>query len=249
MRYYSCFKCMQKGFFAIQKLMFKDKTILITGAASGLGRAWAQGFSADGATVIAADINGEGLVEVPAALRITVDVSKADDVERMIATTVKQTGRIDILFNNAGLGFNKRLENSELGDFEQHVAVHLFAMVNAMRAAIPHMRAQNFGRIINTISRNAEYDTIGTSAYAAAKAGMWAASRVAAAELSDTNILINMLIPGPTRTAIWGKDMAHFQEPPATYPTARMLASFAKGGPSGKVFWNEAEYPMFQEGN
>jgi NAD(P)-dependent dehydrogenase (short-subunit alcohol dehydrogenase family) len=249
MGYYSFFKCMQKGFFAIQKLMFKDKTILITGAASGLGRAWAQGFSADGATVIAADISGEGLVEVPAALRITVDVSKAEDVERMIATTVKQTGRIDVLFNNAGLGFNKRLENSEQGDFEHHVAVHLFAMVNAMRAAIPHMRAQNFGRIINTISRNAEYDTVGTSAYAAAKAGMWAASRVAAAELSDKNILINMLIPGPTRTAIWGKDMAHFQEPSATYPTARMLASFAKGGPTGKVFWDEAEYPMFQEGN
>ena len=192
-----------KNVFVPYESMFKDKTILITGAASGLGRAWAQGFSADGATVIAADINGEGLVEVPAALRITLDVSRADDVERMIATTVKQTGRIDILFNNAGLGFNKRLENSELGDFEQHIAVHLFAMVNAMRAAIPHMRRQNFGRIINTISRNAEYDTVGTSAYAAAKAGMWAASRVAAAELSDTNILINMLIPGPTRTAIW----------------------------------------------
>jgi len=58
-----------------------------------------------------------------------------------------------------------------------------------------------------------------------------------------------MLIPGPTRTAIWGKNMAYFQEPSVTYPTAKMLASFAKGGPFGKVFWNEAEYPMFQEGN
>lgn len=229
--------------------MFEGQTILITGAASGLGRAWAEGFNADGATVIAADINNEGLIEVPAAMHLTVDVSSASEVEQMIADGVAQTGRIDVLFNNAGIGFSKRLENSGDGDFEQHIAVHLFAMVNAMRAAIPHMRAQNYGRIINTISRNAENDVIGTSAYAAAKAAMWAASRVTAAELQDTNILINMLIPGPTRTAIWGKDMRGFQEPSATYPTAKMLASFANDGPSGKVYWNETEYPMFQEGN
>lgn len=229
--------------------MFEGQTILITGAASGLGRAWAEGFTADGATVIAADINNQGLIEVPAAMHLTVDVSSASEVEQMIADGIAQTGRIDVLFNNAGLGFNKRLENSGDGDFEQHIAVHLFAMVNAMRAAIPHMRAQNYGRIINTISRNAENDVIGTSAYAAAKAAMWAASRVTAAELQDTNILINMLIPGPTRTAIWGKDMQNFQEPSATYPTAKMLASFANDGPSGKVYWNETEYPMFREGN
>ena len=229
--------------------MFEDQTILITGAASGLGRAWAEGFSADGATIIAADINGDGLVEVPAAHRLTVDVRNAAQVKQMIADCVKLTSRIDVLFNNAGTGFNKRLENSADGDFEQHVAVHLFAMVNAMRAAIPHMRAQNFGRIVNTISRNAEYDAIGTSAYSAAKAGMWAASRVAAAELKDTNILVNMLIPGPTRTAIWGKDMPQFQEPAVSYPTAKMLASLADDGPSGKVYWNETEYPLFREGN
>ena len=78
---------------------------------------------------------------------------------------------------------------------------------------------------------------------------MWAASRVTAAELHGTNILINMLIPGPTRTAIWGKDMPEFQEPSATYATAKMLASLGKDGPSGKVFWNEVEYFLFQEGN
>ena len=229
--------------------MSEHQTILITGAASGLGRAWAEGFSADGATVIAVDINREGLDEVPGAFHLQVDVGKAAEVKQMIADAVKLTGRIDVLFNNAGMGFNKRLENSAEGDFEHHVAVHLFAMVNAMRAAIPHMRAQNYGRIINTISRNAEYDSIGTSAYSAAKAGMWAASRVAAAELKDTNILVNMLIPGPTRTAIWGKDMPQFQEPSATYPTAKMLASLADDEASGKVYWNEREYPLFREGN
>ena len=156
----------------------------------------------------------KGLRRFLLAVRLTVDVSDSNQVEQMILDSIEQTGRIDVLFNNAGVGFNKRLEKKLKGDFEQHIAVHLFAMVNAIRAAIPHMRTQNYGRIINTISRNAEYDVVGTSAYAAAKAAMWAASRVTAAELHDTNILINMLIPGPTRTAIWGRDMPEFQEPP-----------------------------------
>ena len=92
--------------------MFEGQTILITGAASGLGRAWAEGFSADGAQVIAADINGEGLAKAPAAMHLTVDVSKSAEVKKMVLDTVEKTGRIDALFNNAGLGFNKRLENS-----------------------------------------------------------------------------------------------------------------------------------------
>ena len=119
-------------------------------------------------------------------------------------------------------------------------------MVNAMRAAIPHMRKQRRGRIINTISRNAEMDIHRTSGYAAAKAAMWAASRVTASEVADDDILVNMLIPGPTRTPIWGRDMPQLQEPAVTYPTAKLLASLPAGGPTGKVFWNEAEYPMFQ---
>ena len=95
--------------------MSEHQTILITGAASGLGRAWAEGFSADGATVIAVDINREGLDEVPAAFHLQVDVGNAAEVKQMIVDAVKLTGRIDVLFNNAGMGFNKRLENSAEG--------------------------------------------------------------------------------------------------------------------------------------
>ncbi len=227
------------------------RTIVITGAASGIGRAWVHGFAADGATVIAADINAEGLAGL-APLGVdcfTVDVADGAQVRAMIDHAVRQTGRIDALFNNAGLAFDQALEASPDGAFERHIAVHLFGCINGMRAAIPVMRRQGSGRIINTISRNAEVAVPRTSAYAAAKAAMWAASRVTAREVADADILVNMLIPGPTRTAIWGRDRPEMQSPEVTYPTARLLATLPAGGPSGKVFWNEREYPMFSAGN
>ena len=147
------------------------------------------------------------------------------------------------------MGFGYRVDDFPDGYFEHHVGVHLFGTIYGMRYALPIMHKQGYGRIINTISRNAESDVEGTSAYAAAKAGIWSATRVAANENSHYDILINMIIPGPTNTSIWGKDMPHLQHPDATYPTARLLACLGSGGPSGKVFWNEKEYPMFNSDN
>jgi NAD(P)-dependent dehydrogenase (short-subunit alcohol dehydrogenase family) len=230
--------------------MLQGKCIVITGAASGIGRAWAEGFSQEGAVVVAADIDAAGLATLPDNIdKATTDVADAEQVKRLIATAHSTHGRIDVLFNNAGVGYRHRVEDSSDGAFEAHVAIHLFGCVYGMRAVIPIMRQQNYGRIINTISRNAEVDVPGTSAYAAAKAGIWAASRVTAREVSDVDILVNLLIPGPTNTGIWQRDMPQLQAPEATYPTARMLATLPVDGPNGKVFWNEKEYPMFDGTN
>ena len=231
--------------------MIEGKTIVITGAANGIGRAWAEMFKADGAEVIACDKDQNKLQELDKLGVITVlaDVSKPKEVEGFIDLAINETGKIDALFNNAGMGFGYKLEDFPDGSFEHHVAVHLFGAIYGMRYAIPFMREQGHGRIINTISRNAETDTPTTSAYAAAKAGIWSASRVAAKEVADTDILINMLIPGPTNTKIWGKEMSHLQEPKETYPTAKKLVLFERGGPNAKVFWDEKEYPMFNQKN
>lgn len=231
--------------------MLEGRTIVITGAASGLGRAWTEGFLAGGATVIGADIDEEGLAALGGERLRTVvtDVAEAAQVKRMVDFAVEQTGRIDVLFNNAGLAYQMMLEEAPDGAFERHVAVHLFGCVNGMRAALPHMRRSNYGRIINTISRGAETDVPKTSAYAASKAAIWAASRVTAREVADFDILVNLLVPGPTNTAIWGIPVPNLQPPEATFPTARMLATLPAGGPSGKVFWDEKEYPLFDPGN
>ena len=232
-------------------LKLKGKTILITGAARGLGRAWAELFNHEGANIFACDIEEAGLQELQelGITTSTLDVSSSQEVKSFIEQAHNATGRLDVLFNNAGMGFGYKVHDMPEGVFEHHVSVHLFGTIYGMRYALPIMKKQNFGRIINTISRNAETDVEGTSAYAAAKAGIWSATRVAAKENAEHDILINMIIPGPTNTSIWGKDMPHLQKPEATFPTARLLASLQRGGPSGKVYWNEKEYQMFNQNN
>ena len=231
--------------------MHKKKTIVITGAANGIGRAWAKAFNQEGAKVIACDIDEENLLTLRefGILTSVADVADDQQVKSLIDFAVEKTGQLDVVFNNAGIGYGHKLEESPVGAFEHHIAVHLFGCLYGMKNAIPIMRKQGSGRIINTISRNAETNTPGTSAYSAAKAAIWSASRVAAYEVSDSDILINMIIPGPTNTGIWGRDMKHLQSPEATYPTARRLATLKEGGPTAKVFWDEKEYLMFNSEN
>ena len=231
--------------------MLKEKTILITGAANGLGKAWAENFHKEGAKVLACDIDETGLnaLEDQGITTKMIDVSVPEEVKSFIDSALDLTGRVDVLFNNAGMGFGHKVDSFPDGIFEHHVAVHLFGTIYGMRYALPVMQDQGYGRIINTISRNAETNVQSTSAYAAANAGIWAASRVAANENCDQDILVNMIIPGPTNTKIWGKDMPHLQKPEDTFPTAKLLALMEKGGPTGKVYWDEKEYPMFNSKN
>lgn len=223
----------------------EGKTIVITGAGSGIGLACAEGFLAEGAQVLGVDIESERLKGLASkgALTMTADVSQDPAMRAMVEKAVRETGRIDVLFNNAGMGSLTRIEDLKEGEFERMMAVHVFGAVYAMRAAVPHMRRQKYGRIISTISRGAE--AAWGSAYAAAKAALWAVTRCLAQEVADDNILVNSLIPGPTNTRIFGQDMPHLQPPEAVYPTVRMMATFPSGGPSGKVFFWEREYPMF----
>jgi len=235
-------------------LFMKDldgTTVVITGAASGLGRAFAEGFLADGARVVGTDIDEDGLAVIATRGVSTArcDVSVDADVRAMIDLAVAETGRVDVLINNAGYINATAVENLADGEFERLIAVHLFGCIYGMRAAIPVMRAQGRGRIINLVSRAAEARAPNTSAYAAAKAGIFAASRIAATEVADADILVNMLFPGMTNTGIWGRDMPGMQRPESVYPAARMLATLPTGGPTGEVFYRDERYPMFDPAN
>ena len=109
-----------------------------------------------------------------------VDVSDSSNVDDLIAFTRRETGRVDVLFNNAGYGSHGRIEDHPHGAFEKLVAVHVFGALYGMRAAIPLMREQGYGRIINTLSRAAELPGPMGAAYAAAKAALWSLTRSAA---------------------------------------------------------------------
>ena len=124
--------------------MIEGKTIVITGAANGIGRAWAEMFKADGAEVIACDKDQNKLQELDklGVTTVLADVSKPKEVESFIDLAINETGKIDALFNNAGMGFGYKLEDFPDGGFEHHVAVHLFGTVYGMRYAIPYMREQ-----------------------------------------------------------------------------------------------------------
>ncbi len=197
--------------------------------------------------MIGTDIVAERLAPLRDAGVITAQTDVADDaqVRAMIDLAMDRTGRVDVLFNNAGYGIRTKVEDLAAGEFERLIAVHLFGMIYGMRAALPIMRTQNYGRIINVVSRAAEIPQSGNSAYGAAKAAMFAASRCAALEVDDHDILVNTLFPGMTNTSIWGRDMPGMQDPEVVYPTARMLATLPAGGPTGQCFYRGRIYEMF----
>jgi NAD(P)-dependent dehydrogenase (short-subunit alcohol dehydrogenase family) len=223
------------------------RTVVITGAASGIGRALALGFLKDGAKVVATDINGDGLsvARDAGAHVVQADITQKDDVDRVVAEAIAATGRLDVLFNNAGLGANTRIEALQPGSFEQFMAVHVYGALYGLQAALPQMRKQGYGRVINTLSRGAEATKPGWAAYGSAKAALFALTRIAASEVEGVDILINGMVPGPTQSGMMKGE--NLQLPEAVYPSALWMATLPADGPTGQVFWNKQPYVLFKD--
>ncbi len=197
------------------KAYFKGKTVVVTGAASGVGLALVEELlGSDAAWVVMADINRENLDKHEKRLNesyadrvkgIVCDVTVEEDVQKLIAGSADFFGgRIDLLFNNAGAGFGGWFDEMTNEDWKIAFDLNFYSALYGMRAVLPVMLEQGGGQIINVISGIAFSPMAYQSRYTATKAALNAMTLALRTEYWDRNIKISAATPGTTATAIWG---------------------------------------------
>jgi 3-oxoacyl-[acyl-carrier protein] reductase len=177
---------------------FSGRTVIVTGAARGVGEAMVGSFLASGASVIAVDRDAEALsasTVASSAIAIAADVAVTEDVKRVVATAVDQTGRVDVLVNNAGILRDTVLWKLSDEDWDAVLGVHLGGTFRFTRACVPQFRAQQYGRVINVTSYTGLHGNRGQAAYAAAKAGIIGFTKTAAKELAPFGVTVNAISP------------------------------------------------------
>ncbi|MDQ0205778.1 SDR family NAD(P)-dependent oxidoreductase [Alkalicoccobacillus murimartini] len=194
-------------------MRLKDKVAIITGAGSGIGKATAEKFSAEGAIVVVADLKDEVIEPVVTSLNqhggkaigLSVDVTSSKDVQQLIAKTVELYGQLDIVVNNAGITQDAQLLKMTEEQFDKVMNVNVKGVFHVGQAAAKVMKEQQNGVILNASSVVGTFGNFGQTNYAASKWGVNGMTKTWARELGRYNIRVNAVAPGFISTAMVNK--------------------------------------------
>jgi NADP-dependent 3-hydroxy acid dehydrogenase YdfG len=180
------------------------KTVIVTGASSGIGAATARALHAAGTYPVLAARRADRLAELSqelgGALAVPTDVTDPAQVDDLVAATLDRHQRIDGLVNNAGMSVHGPLDQTDLAQFGQALQLNLVGLLTVTQAVLPAMRAQGFGRIVNLSSGTTRRVAVGVGAYASSKYAVNMLTAVLREELAPDGIAVSLLLPSITAT-------------------------------------------------
>jgi NAD(P)-dependent dehydrogenase (short-subunit alcohol dehydrogenase family) len=216
---------------------FRDKVVVVTGAGSGIGRATAMAFAAEGANMVIADINKDRITETAkeierrggkATAQVT-DVSDRAQVEALSKFVIQKHGRVDILHNNAGVGVGALIQDMNLKDWEWIVKINYWGVVYGIHYFLPYMIERRYGHIVNTASGAGLMALPATGAYCSTKFAVVGLSETLRMEVRRYGVGVTVVCPGVINTNIFDDSPMHLPESMRVQP-GKFIESVKKYG-------------------